>query len=217
MGTAMGYPICMSCPLPVFMFLGLAVAAPVDDATTCVRRGMQRFGQGEVLGSLEEFERAMENDERIEPYLWQRGISQYYAGRYANGRRQFALHRVVNPNDVENAVWHFLCVAQLSGLEAASRALIVIDTAQDKRVPMAEIYAFYGGQGSAEKVLAAAVREGNPIAAMYAYLYLGLYYEVAGDLRSAERHIRQAVEVELEDVYMHDVARIHMRQRGWQR
>ncbi len=46
------------------------------------------------------------------PQLWQRGIALYYVGRYKDCRAQFESHRTVNPNDVENAAWHFLCVAR---------------------------------------------------------------------------------------------------------
>ena len=49
------------------------------------------------------------------PQLWQRGIALYYAGRYTDCRRQFESHRTVNPDDVENAAWHFLCVAREQG------------------------------------------------------------------------------------------------------
>ena len=37
-----------------------------------------------------------------------------YAGRYQDCREQFESHRTVNPDDVENAAWHFLCVARAS-------------------------------------------------------------------------------------------------------
>ncbi len=72
------------------------------------------------------------------------------------GRRQFESHKTVNPNDVENAAWHFLCVARQRGIDAARNDLMKIDLAQDDRVPMAEIYAFYAGRGSEEAVLKAA-------------------------------------------------------------
>src|SRR5262245_23425320 len=53
------------------------------------------------------------------PQLWQRGIALYYAGRYEDCRAQFESHRTVNPNDVENAAWHFLCVARAESPQQA--------------------------------------------------------------------------------------------------
>lgn len=191
------------------------MATITDDANSCVRRGMQQFREGKVAESLEEFAAAMKKDPRIEPYLWQQGISQYYAKQYAEGRRHFELHRVVNPHDVENAAWHFLCVAQVDGLSKARRSLIEIDTARDSRIPLAQVYALYAGDGSAAEILAAAAEADSAQATMYAHLYLGLYYEVAGEPAKAETHLRQAVAAKLENVYMHEVAKVHMQQRNW--
>mgnify|MGYP000446850332 CR=1 FL=1 len=39
------------------------------------------------------------------------------------GRKLFELHRSVNPQDVENAAWHFLCAARVDGLEKARAQL----------------------------------------------------------------------------------------------
>ncbi len=40
-----------------------------------------------------------------EPELWQRGLALYYTERFADGQKQFELHKTVNPNDVENRAW----------------------------------------------------------------------------------------------------------------
>ncbi|MCA9188507.1 MAG: hypothetical protein KDA99_22920, partial [Planctomycetales bacterium] len=83
--------------------------AEPETADQFVDRGMQRFRAGEIAESLGDFDRAIEKEPRVRPYLWQRGISLYYLGKYAEGREQFETHRSVNPHDVENAAWHFLC------------------------------------------------------------------------------------------------------------
>ena len=44
---------------------------------------------------------------------WKRGISLYYAGRFEDGKKQFEGYENVDTNDVENAVWHFLCNARV--------------------------------------------------------------------------------------------------------
>jgi hypothetical protein len=151
-----------------------------------------------------------------EPELWQRGLALYYAERYADGRKQFEVHRTVNPNDVENAAWHFLCVAKLNGPQAARDALLPVG--DDSRVPMKQILALYAGKCEPGDVLAAAERgEGaarrNQLC--YAHLYLGLYFEALGDDEKARDHITQAAGPYRMDHYMGKVAVMHAKLRGW--
>jgi len=186
-------------------------------ASEFVRRGMARFSANQIAASIQDFNRAAELEPARAPHLWQRGISQYYAGKFVEGRRQFESHQEVNPHDVENATWHFICVARLEGVEEARKALIEIDTARDTRAPMAEVFQFYAGQGTSEAVLQAAKKADTEQASMYAHLYLGLFYEVAGDQEKARQHIRQSAAAKLHDNYMHDVAKIHLLQRKWDR
>src|SRR5437868_2956016 len=70
------------------------------------------------------------------PGHWRRGIALYYAGRYADGAKQFDLHRTVNPQDVENSAWHYLCTARATNRAAARAALLPVS--RDARVPMAQ-------------------------------------------------------------------------------
>lgn len=195
--------------------LALAADPTLDTASEYLGRGMQRFRENDIAGSLRDFDRVAKMEPRGAPHLWQRGISHYYAGRYKDGRQQFETHKAVNPHDVENATWHFICVARQDDLAAARKAIIEIDTTRDTRVPMAEVYEFYAGRGSADSVLKAAETADTERARMYAHLYLGLYYEVAGDAEKAEGHMRRSAAAKLDSNYMHNVARIHMLQRGW--
>src|SRR4029078_7815766 len=87
-------------------------------------------------------------------YRGRRGIALYYAGRYADCRRQFESHRSVNPDDVENAAWHFLCVARAASPEKARAALLPVGP--DARVPMREVYEMFRGALTPDRVLAAA-------------------------------------------------------------
>ena len=123
----------------------------------------------------------------------------------------------MNPNDVENAVWHFLCVARTNGIEKARVALIPIKG--DARVPMMEVHALFANKLKPEDVLKAA-HAGNPPQLQlnrqlfYAHLYLGLYYEVLGDDERARENITQAAGRYRTDDYMGDVARVHLQLRG---
>ena len=98
------------------------IAADPDDWQVLLGRGSARFRLGRIEESLADFDRVVELEPEREPGLWQRGIAQYYAGRFEACARQFVVHRTVNPNDVENAAWHYLCVAAIEGVERARRS-----------------------------------------------------------------------------------------------
>src|SRR4030095_5819693 len=116
-------------------------------------RGCEHFKLGHINESIRDFDKFLEFVPKQAPHHWQRGIAYYYARRYEDGRKQFELHQTVNPADVENAVWHFLCVSRLDGVEEAREALIPIKG--DKRVPMAQIYDLFAGKSKVEEVFAA--------------------------------------------------------------
>ena len=168
-------------------------------------RGSARFKDGRIEASIEDFDRVVALDPSQDPYLWQRGISYYYAGRFGDCRGQFERHRLVNPNDVENAVWHLLCVAAEDGLDAAQAAMLPVGP--DARRPMKEIDALFRGEGGVAEV-EAAVREEGPGARFYADLYLGLYYELVGEDEKAAAAIERAASLPNRG-YMVEVARVH--------
>ena len=192
-----------------------AADQPLDSASDYVSRGMQRFRANDIAGSVRDFQRAAELEPRSAPHLWQLGISYYYLREFKKGQRLFESHRTVNPHDVENAAWHFLCVAAVDGVEAARKSLITIDTARDTRIPMSEVYQFYAGRGSEESVIEAANKADTQRARMYAHLYLGLYSEVVGDAQKAQKHMHLAAAAKLQNHYMHDVSKVHLGQRKW--
>ena len=200
----------------VFATIAL-LASPIVAQEDHIAKGMEQFRNGKIDSSIKSFEKAKTQKPLVSPSLWQLGISLYYAEKFEAGRKQFELHKTVNPNDVENATWHFICVARQPGndVEAARESLIKIDTKRDRRVPMREIYEFYAGRGSADSVLAAANGSKYPAAKMYAHLYLGLYYEVAKQAHLAKKHMRLAAAEELTNHYMHDVAKVHVKIREW--
>ena len=175
------------------------------------RRGEAQFRAGKITECLADFDRYLELQPSERPYHWQRGIALYYAGRFADGQKQFELHQTVNTQDVENAVWHFLCTARAEGLPAAEKKLIPIDA--DARVPMAQVHRLFAGKATTQDVLAAAeaaprkTEAGEPL--FYAHLYLGIYFEAKGRDAEAREHIFKAAERANENGYMGDVARVH--------
>ena len=176
------------------------------------RRGSEHFKLGRIEASIADFDRAIELNPRQEPYHWQRGISYYYAGLYRKGRAQFQSHQQVNANDVENAVWHFLCGVRLDGVEQARQSLLKIEG--DRRVPMMEVYRLFKGEGTLDDVMRAArAGDSGPEARnrqlFYAHLYLGLYHEALGDETEARRNLALAADRYPVEHYMGDVARVH--------
>lgn len=174
------------------------------------------FFEAKPAESARAFDQLVEAVPGAEPELWQRGLALYYAERFQDGRKQFELHKTVNPNDVENPAWHFLCVAKLEGVEAARTKLLPVG--EDNRVPMKEILDLYAGRCDPEAVLEAAEQgasEARRNQLCYAHLYLGLYFEAIGDAAQAREHITQAAGPCRMDHYMGRVAVMHAKLRGW--
>jgi lipoprotein NlpI len=192
-------------------FFCIAVSAwsqtPAERPQDIFERAVADFQRGRIAQSVAGFDRVAALLPDYAPQLWQRGIALYYAGRFKDCRAQFESHRTVNPDDVENAAWHFLCVARAESPAKARAALLPVGP--DLRKPMREIYQMFRGSLTPDQVMAAA-GDGDDMAAFYAHLYVGLYYEAAGDARRARLHIRAAADERYVDAgYMHVVARVH--------
>jgi lipoprotein NlpI len=176
------------------------------------RRGSEHFKLGHLTESLADFDRYLELRPDDRPRHWKRGITCYYLGKFDEGKKQFEGYEKVDTNDVENAVWHFLCNARATNVEKARAAMLKIG--QDKRVPMMKVYDLYLGKAKPDDVLAV-VKEGDPKGdelterLFYAHLYLGLYYEVQGDKKKALEHLSTATDDYKIGHYMWDVAHVH--------
>jgi lipoprotein NlpI len=199
--------------------VGLAALAPVAAAVSgsgqgtrgAFDRAVADFFAGRFAASVAGFDEVAEQSPGDAPHLWQRGIALYYAGRYDDCRRQFESHRTVNPDDVENAAWHFLCVARAGSPEKARTALLPVGP--DPRAPMREIHQMFRGTLSPEQVLAAAGTRAD--AQFYAQLYVALYFEAIGKADRSLDHVRIAAAERYAAAggYMHAVARVHLRAR----
>lgn len=179
-------------------------------------RGIEHFILGHIADAVNDFNQYVLVVPRSGPYEWQRGIALYYSDKFAEGRLQFEQHQTVNSQDVENAAWHYFCVARQEGPDKARSLLLPI--AADGRVPMMEVYALLAGKGTAEAVLEAATAN-NPSPTtrnrqlFYAHLYLGLYYEVNKEAAKSEDHIQKAVQLAAKEDYMGKVALVHAKLR----
>jgi lipoprotein NlpI len=181
------------------------------------QRGVDLFFAAKPKESVAAFDQLIALVPGSKPQLWQRGISLYYAGDFKGGREQFEVHQTVNGNDVENAAWHFLCIAKGEGVEAARKVFIPIEG--DSRIPMKQVHELFAGKGSEEAVLQAAEEgEGERLRnhRCYAHLYLGLYFEALGDDVKAKGHMLKAAKDYSTDHYMGRVAQVHVKLRGWE-
>jgi lipoprotein NlpI len=187
--------------------LGVSLMAQ-DNPRGALNRAVDAFAAGRIAESAAAFDAVAKLSPADAPYLWQRGIALYYAGRYGDCRAQFELHRTVNPDDVENAAWHFLCVARQQSPATARQQLLPVGP--DPRVPMREVYQMFKGALEPDKVLEAAGR--GSAGRFYAHLYVGLYAEALGDAARAREHIEAAADGRYAQAggYMHTVAEVHL-------
>jgi lipoprotein NlpI len=176
-------------------------------------RGAEYFKLGLFAESIADFDAAIRLDPQRQRGHWRRGIAYYYARQFENGQRQFEAYQTFDDNDVENAVWRYLCMVPRVGADKARADLLRIR--DDRRVPMMQIYALFAGQARVDDVLDA-VGQGQPAPSernarlFYAHLYLGLYYDAAGQHRQAAEHMQRAVTHRIGH-YMWDVAYVHHR------
>tara|TARA_R110002073_G_scaffold21524_6_gene75821 strand:+ start:1639 stop:2451 length:813 start_codon:yes stop_codon:yes gene_type:complete len=144
------------------------------------------------------------------PELWQRGIALYFSGNYGEAAKQFEAHRSVNPNDVENAAWHFLCVAKATSFDEAKK--LILPAPGDRRIPMQQILEMLSS-GNTEAVNARVneTKVGTAEradAAFYGDFYLGLYADAAGDLDRARKLLDRASK-DAPHHYMGDISRVY--------
>jgi lipoprotein NlpI len=187
--------------------IGVHAQRADENPRAILDRAIEAFLAGRLNESVAGFDRVAKLAPEVAPQLWQRGIALYYAGRWEDCRAQFESHRTVNPNDVENPAWHFMCVAKAHAPVQARAALLPVGP--DQRSPMREIYEMFRGTMMPDAVLKVAGNE--PSARFFAELYVGLYYDATGQPRLAIEHLRRAAAKEYASVggYMHRVAELH--------
>ncbi|MEM7475175.1 MAG: hypothetical protein AAF483_09305, partial [Planctomycetota bacterium] len=146
---------------------------------------------------------------------WQRGIALASVGDFKSGAAQFKIHHDVNPDDVENSAWYFLCVAKSQSLEAAKKT--VIPSRGDGRQPMMSVLQMLKGEIEPDEVMKAAVKNtsggaSRKRAQFYADLYIGLYYDSLNKAKLAEKYLKQSLSYG-DKGYMVDVARVYLSDR----
>ena len=179
-------------------------------ARVLLARGEEHFRQAKIAESVADFDRQIKLQPDQAAAHWQRGIAYYYAGEYEKGLRQFERHQTVNPQDVENAVWHFLCVVRAPKGSVILAREKLIPVTRDTRIPMAKIQQMFAGTLPPEDVLRAG-KDAGGAAEFYADLYVGLYYEALDRGEDSLRHVSRAADNPVgRKSYMGDVARTHV-------
>lgn len=197
------------------------ISAVVKAKPTVIRYqlylGDNSFFVGDFETCIAAYDQAIQLDASLEPQLWQRGLAQFYAGRFEEGVQQFETHQTVNSQDVENAVWHVLCQAKVSSLEAAREKMIAIDS--DARVPMREVFEMFAGRMKPKDVMTAAKSTAwvadTRLQRYYGHLYVGLYQELIGETAASMKSMQMAVDVcpFPRGNFMGEVARVHLASR----
>jgi lipoprotein NlpI len=178
-----------------------------------VIRGSVYFRSNRITESIADFDKCVELEPQSKPFLWQRGIALYYAGKFQEGLDQFAIHREVNPNDVENAFWHFLCNVRLNGVEASQKDVLLAGF--DNRPPLMQVQQLIQGKIPIEEVIAATEKnmesnsQRDKLTRFYGYLYIGLYYDAIKQPDQAKKYLQLSVDQGLSN-YMADVAKVHL-------
>nr|XP_043618866.1 uncharacterized protein LOC122590755 [Erigeron canadensis] len=172
--------------------------------------------EGDVAGSVREFDNAIKLDPRQKAYLWQRGLSLYYLDRFEEGAEQFRIDVAQNPNDTEESIWCFLCEAQQYGASEARKRFL--EVGRDPRPVMREAYNMFKDGGDPEK-LVSMFTQGRESDYFYASLYAGLYYESQNEAEKAKVHLVNSCKSpygERSDDYMASLAKVHCICRNWE-
>ncbi len=187
----------------------VAAGADVSSSNALVQYGDALLRNGRCDEAVKQFERAIQLSPESEPYLWQHGIALFFVGRFDDAAALFEKHRVVNPHDVENAAWHFLCVAKSKDVDQARK--ILLPAPGDARIPMEQVLQrLPGGDFAAIKAAVQTTRNttSHATAEFYGDLYSGLIADAEGDTKLAKEHLAKAADTDFTH-YMADVARVY--------
>ena len=224
-----------------------------------VVEGMDAFRNGDIQGSIKKFDssvlssfgRTNDDDDdgddatKVKAYLWQRGISYYYADKFENGSRQFRDDVLQSPLDVEEIVWDAACLMRLEQQQQHhhqqqrnknSDATTVTNNfkvtvpppnmlslppgKKDRRPIMSTVLKLFEGKATEHELANVGHASGNPADDFYSKFYLGLYAESVGEDLKAEGYMKSAAMSQYARAvgsrdYMVDCARVHCKLRHW--
>jgi len=176
--------------------LGKAIAKEPSNVSLLQIRGETLFRMGKVKESVPDFDKVVELRPESKAANWQRGIALYYVGRFKDGAEQFEEHHRVNPDDVENTFWYFLCLAKADSMDAARKK--IIPSRGDSRAPLMDVYRLVRAEATPQDVEKAiegfdAGTAQRKQAEFYGYLYLGLWFDLQGDTAKAIDYLEKSL------------------------
>ena len=166
-------------------------------------RGCNHFKMGNIMAAVQDWQVFIQLKPEKETEHWQICVGHALLGNYEEARKRFEWHWTVNPEDMEVAFWHFLCVARTEGLAKARENLMAVSG--EKRVPMVQIYSLYKGESNESDVWLA-VENGAPAPIeraqreFFAHYYIGLLRQAEGRFEDA----RASVSIALDIAHSHD-------------
>lgn len=192
-----------------------AAKIAMDSPRLLQRAAEVLYRSGQAEESLPIFDRVVELTPEVAAHNWQRGLALCTCEKWEQGAEQFKTHHDVNPDDVENSAWYFLCIAKTTGLEAAKKT--VIPSRGDGREPMMSILAMLKGTLEPDQVMVAAIKntpegERRKQAQFYADLYVGLYYDSLDNPEQAAKYLKRSLSYDSAG-YMVDTARVYLADR----
>jgi len=114
--------------------------------------GTAEFMVGRPADSCKAFDRQIKLRPDDGPGHWRRGISLYYAGRYAEGQKQFEDYQSVDGNDVENTVWKLMCQVRAPGQSLVKAQKEMLPIGLDRRIPMMKVLDLFAGKAKIAEV-----------------------------------------------------------------
>lgn len=219
-----------SCPACPFEDLFPALQAYTGtDASSCVQTGAGHFKRNQVAESAADFDRALQLDQSQAPYLWQRGLTLFYAERLSDAMAQFSMDVSANPNDTEETIWHMLSNIrhrvrdrnQTCQVAVAAARGELLPVGRDSRPVMRNVMKMFRGEVNPQSLDTLATQNSASNAYFYVHLYRGLYFEAMCDTVKSNTEMLKAVHSgyggQQSSDYMWHLARVHLRRRrrGW--
>ena len=154
-----------------------------------VKVAVERLKKGEIAESVLDFDKAIELDGNLAPYLWQRGLALYFNEKYDQCSDQFKKDLLVNPKDTEETVWEYICRSE--NFPETNQKFMLKQINNDKRPIMRSVYMLFNNEITPEE-LDNFGSKGDPSSYFYSRLYLALYSHTTKNDTKALFYIRDA-------------------------
>ena len=95
-----------------------------DSVRLISARGTAFFHLAQFDLALDDFDRLIKLNPKLESSHWRRGIALYYVKRFQESAEQFERYHSFDNVDRENGIWRSLAQVKASGLEMAEKELL---------------------------------------------------------------------------------------------